>query len=368
MPKVEFRNIQKPIDKKRGLHNLNLVVEEGEYVVLLGPTGHGKTSILNLIGGITTPDSGEILIDGILVNDFPPEDRNVGFVFEQFALFPHLELIDNVVYGPRVRGQDLNLARSTAKEMLNMLMLENRNDAYPSELSGGMKQRVGIARALTTGAHLVLMDEPYGALDAKVRRVLRREIRQLAKDLGLTVIHATHDVTEAMEVADKIVLIKDGHLIQCAPPEEIYTKPTNLFVAVFLGETNLFEGTVQNLRKNEIVIKVGNQEIEAQKSKKMKIGDHVACVVRAEHIRIVKPNYKGSNRLEGKIFRSRFVSGFQRYQIASEDFDHHITIMNLAKVLGDHEINEDTVIRFSPKDVLIYPIPEGGLEEVMKYV
>jgi ABC-type Fe3+/spermidine/putrescine transport system ATPase subunit len=249
-----------------------------------------------------------------------------------------------------------------------MLMLRKRNHAYPSELSGGMKQRVGIARALTTGAKLVLMDEPYGALDAKVRRALRREIRQLAKDLGLTVIHATHDVAEALEVSDKIVIVRDGKIIQSAPPEEIYSNPIDLFVAVFLGETNLFEGIIEERNEEEIIIKAGDHIITAQNNHQWKVGESVACVVRAEHLRIVKPNYKGSNRLEGKIIRSRFSSGFQRYQISLNNIKQPVTIMNLAKILGEHKINEEIVVRFSPKDVLIYPIPDGGLEEVMKYV
>ncbi len=368
MPKVEFREIRKMVDPKRGLQNLNLIIENGEYVVLLGPTGHGKTTALKILGGIIQPDSGHVLIDDHIVDNLAPEDRQIGFVFEQFALFPHLELMKNVIYGPRVRGQDLRIAQQTAHEMLEMLMLPDRDKAYPDELSGGMKQRVGIARALTTGAKLVLMDEPYGALDAKVRRALRREIHQLAKDLGLTVVHATHDVTEAMEVADKLVILRDGEIVQCSSPVEAYVNPRDLFVASFLGETNLIEGVVTKVARDAVTIEGLGQEIIAKKKTQWKRGDKVVCVVRAEHIRIVKPIYRGRNRIEGKIIRKRFFSGFLRYQIAIKNSNQIITIMNLAKILGEHDNQEEIVFRFAPEDVLIYPVPEEGLQEVMKYV
>ncbi|MHA1917517.1 MAG: ABC transporter ATP-binding protein [Candidatus Ranarchaeia archaeon] len=369
MPKIRMKNIIKMVDKKKGIKNLNLTINDGEYVVFLGPTGHGKTTTMRILAGIVKAKEGQIFINDDEVTNYDPEDRNIGFVFEQFALFPHLDVLKNVIYGPRVRGQNLKMARKTGEEFLLMLLLGKRMKANPEELSGGMKQRVGIARALNTGSKLILMDEPYGALDAKVRRSLRTEIRRLSKDLGLTVIHATHDIYEAMEVADKIAIFKDGQIIQYGSPLEVYNKPKNIFIALFLGETNLFEGIVEKIKKDELKIRLENQGlVTAKNTGKFKINDKVVCIVRAENIKFTTSNYNGVNIFNGKIERKLFYSGFSRYQIEIEDGEQKIIVSNFKNILGDKKINDEIIFYFLPKDILVYDYPEQGLEEVLKYV
>jgi len=197
LPDVRLVNVTKRFGKIVAVNNVSLHVYDKEYFSLLGPSGCGKTTLLRLIAGLIQPDEGEIYIGDRLVNDVPPEDRDIGFVFQTFALFPHMNSWDNVIYGPRVKGFDMEKASTIGHEVLEMVRLHERLDAFPNELSGGMMQRIAVARALAAGAKLLLLDEPLGQLDAKVRNELRYEIRRMAKDLELTAIHVTHDQAEA---------------------------------------------------------------------------------------------------------------------------------------------------------------------------
>jgi len=198
MPEIRVVNVTKKFGKIMAVDNVCLEIRDKEYFSLLGPSGCGKTTLLRLIAGLIEPDEGEIYIGDRLVNDVPPENRDIGFVFQTFALFPHMTAWDNVTYGPRVKGFNVQKARTIGHEVLELVKLHERLDAFPNELSGGMMQRIAVARALAAGAKTLLLDEPLGQLDAKVRNEIRYEIRRMAKDLGLTAIHVTHDQAEAM--------------------------------------------------------------------------------------------------------------------------------------------------------------------------
>ena len=241
------------VEKKGEIHlnNVNLEIEKGEYVALLGPTNSGKTSMLNVIAGLKSINSGKILLEGRDITHLPPEDRMVGYVFEDYNLFPHLTVLENLLFGVKVRDGDLEQATRAALELLKIMHLEGREDAYPRELSGGMQQRVSIARAAVAQARILLLDEPYRALDAKIREQMRREMRQIVKDLGLTCIHATHELEEAMIVADKIVVLNEGRIEQVATPEELFKKPKNYYVATSISENN--EIIVKNDPETEIL-------------------------------------------------------------------------------------------------------------------
>ncbi|MEM2970532.1 MAG: ABC transporter ATP-binding protein, partial [Candidatus Bathyarchaeia archaeon] len=206
MPEIELRNVTKRFGKILAVNNVSLKIHDKEYFSLIGPSGCGKTTLLRIIAGLIKPDEGEILIDGRLVNNVPPEDRGIGFVFQTYALFPHMNVLENVMYGPRVKAWEKERALRLAREILALVRLFQRPGAYPQQFSGGMRQRVGVARALAAGGQILLLDEPLGALDAKIRFELRYEIRRLVKDLGLTAIHVTHDQAEAMAVSDRIAV------------------------------------------------------------------------------------------------------------------------------------------------------------------
>ncbi|HDN05695.1 MAG TPA: ABC transporter ATP-binding protein, partial [Candidatus Bathyarchaeota archaeon] len=252
MPDVRLVNVTKRYGKIVAVNKVNLHVYDKEYFALLGPSGCGKTTLLRLIAGLIKPDEGEIYIGDKLVNDVPPEDRDVGFVFQTFALFPHLNVWNNVIYGPRVKGFDMKKASRIGDEVLEMVRLHERLDAFPNELSGGMMQRIAVARALAAGSRLLLLDEPLGQLDAKVRNELRYEIRRMAKDLGLTAIHVTHDQSEAMAISDRIAVMKKGRILQVGTPEELYMNPKSVFVAHFVGESNFLEGYVSSVGSKTI--------------------------------------------------------------------------------------------------------------------
>ncbi|MBM3229969.1 ABC transporter ATP-binding protein, partial [Candidatus Parvarchaeota archaeon] len=225
----------------RALHKASLQIKDGEYVVLLGPSGCGKTTLLKSIAGIIEPTSGRISIGKSDVTERAPEDRHIGFVFQNYALFPHLSALDNCRYGLLARGEHSEKSKRLASEMLKMVHLENRHEAIPRELSGGMQQRLAVSRALSTGSKLLLLDEPTNALDAYLRFELRNELRKMAKKLHLTAIHVTHDQEEAMAIADKIVVMRKGEILQVGSPEQVYDYPATLFVANFLGGANFIQ-------------------------------------------------------------------------------------------------------------------------------
>ena len=230
MVKVQLKNISKFYGKRKGVENIDLTIEDGEYLAVLGPTGSGKTTTMNIVAGLISPSEGKILFDEEDVTKRPAEDRNVGFVFEEYNLFPRMNVESNILFGPIVKALNLNESRQIAYEMLALLNISGKEKNFPDEISGGQKQRVALARAIVSNASMLVMDDPLRALDAKIREILQIELRILVKDLGLTCIHATHDTQEAMRVADKIAVFKDGTIVQVGTPEEVYNNPVSKYV------------------------------------------------------------------------------------------------------------------------------------------
>ncbi|MCD6593428.1 ABC transporter ATP-binding protein, partial [Candidatus Bathyarchaeota archaeon] len=235
LPLIELVNVTKRFGKIVALNRINLSVENGEYLCILGPTGAGKTTLLRLIAGLLEPDEGEIYIGGRKVNRVPPEKRNAVYMFQNYALFPHMNVWENVSFGPTIREWEPRRINDVTSEILEMVRLGERKDAYPHELSGGMQQRVALARGIAAGAKILLLDEPFGALDARLRVNLRTQLRSLVKDQGLTAIHVTHDQEEALMVADRIAILREGRIEQVGSPQEIYTNPKSIFVMSFVG-------------------------------------------------------------------------------------------------------------------------------------
>ena len=239
---IRLQNITKRFGDYAALHGVDLHVQPGEFIALLGPSGSGKTTLLRIIAGLEFQDSGTVLFNGDDVSDKKVADRHVGFVFQQYALFRHMTVLDNVAFGLSVkkRGERPGKAaiRERAEELLRLVQLEGLGKRYPGQLSGGQRQRVALARALAIEPTLLLLDEPFGALDAKVRKDLRRWLRDLHKQMGLTSIFVTHDQEEALELADRVVVMDHGRIEQIGRPEEIYMDPATPFVSHFVGETN----------------------------------------------------------------------------------------------------------------------------------
>ena len=362
MPDVRIVNVTKKFGKLVAVDNVSLEIKDKEYFSLLGPSGCGKTTLLRLIAGLIQPDTGEIYIGDKLVNDVPPEDRDIGFVFQTFALFPHMNAWNNVIYGPRVKGFDMKKAETVGHEVLEMVKLHERLDAFPNELSGGMMQRIAVARALAAGAKLLLLDEPLGQLDAKVRNELRYEIRRMTKDLGLTAIHVTHDQSEAMAISDRIAVMKKGKIIQVGTPKELYMSPQSIFVAHFIGESNFLEGYVSSVNGKQLTIELrGGKEAQIDDGN-AKIGERVIVAIRPEIFIVEKGIRKMENSISGTIERVTFEGTNIRYEIRLENQD--LIVIVKPSMIGEwFNMGEQVTVSFPHEKVHIFAHPEEGLKE-----
>jgi ABC-type Fe3+/spermidine/putrescine transport system ATPase subunit len=362
MPDVRIENVTKRFGKLVAVDNVSLHVNEREYFALLGPSGCGKTTLLRLIAGLIKPDKGNIFIGDRLVNDVPPEDRDIGFVFQTFALFPHMDAWNNVTYGPKVKGFDMKKADTIGHEVLEMVRLHERLNAFPSELSGGMMQRVAVARALAAGAKLLLLDEPLGQLDAKVRSDLRYEIRKMTKDLGLTAIHVTHDQAEAMAISDRIAVMKKGSIKQVGAPSELYMSPKNLFVANFVGESNFLEGYAADSGNKETLIELrGGIRVQAVRNE-VKKGERVVLAIRPEAFSAEDGRREGTNSIRGTVERVTFEGTDIRYDIMLENEDQ-IVIVKPSMIGQWFRVDENVTVSFSPDKAHVFKYPETGLKE-----
>ena len=241
---VQIKNVNKLYGDNHVVHSLNMDIYEGEFLTMLGPSGCGKTTTLRMIGGFEEPSNGSILIEDERVEDKEPFERNVNTVFQSYALFPHMNIFQNIAYGLKIDKVPKAEINNRVEEMLKLVQLNGFEKRYPSQLSGGQKQRVAIARALIKRPKVLLLDEPLGALDMKLRKEMQLELKNLQKKLGITFIYVTHDQEEALTMSDRIAIMNKGYLDQLDTPKNIYEKPATKFVADFIGETNIFEATI----------------------------------------------------------------------------------------------------------------------------
>lgn len=362
MPDIRVVNLTKKFGNVTALENINLEVHDQEYFSLLGPSGCGKTTLLRLIAGLIEPNSGEIWIGDRRVDKVPPEDREIGFVFQTFALFPHMSVWDNVLYGPKVKNYNLKEAETIGDEVLELVKLHERLNAYPSELSGGMMQRTAVARALAAGAKTLLLDEPLGQLDAKVRNEIRYEIRKMAKDLKLTAIHVTHDQSEAMSISDRIAVMKKGKIVQIGTPQELYMSPNSLFVAHFIGESNFMEGIVTGASNGSIEIELrGGLRVHVVSSS-AKQDERVILAVRPEVVTMEIGEVERENALVGIVEKITFEGTFMRYEIRLGSQD--AVVVNRPSLTQEWiDIGKTVTLSFPPGKTHVFAYPAAGLME-----
>lgn len=263
---VDIKGVNKIYGTNHVVKDLNLLVEEGEFLTLLGSSGCGKTTTLRMIAGFEEPTTGSITVEGEPIEDKEPYERNVNTVFQSYALFPHMTIYDNVAYGLKMKKIPKKEIKERVLKMLEMVQLSGFEKRYPSQLSGGQKQRVAIARALINRPKVLLLDEPLGALDLKLRKQMQLELKRLQKKLNITFIYVTHDQEEALTMSDRIAIMHDGVMDQIGSPTEIYERPATKFVATFIGETNVFDGTIRSIEGGKAVIGIENGEVTSSGS------------------------------------------------------------------------------------------------------
>lgn len=349
----------------KALQDVNLEIQDQEYVSIIGPSGCGKTTLIKCIAGIFTPSSGEVYMDGKPMSALPIQQRNIGYVFQEIALFPHLNVRSNISYGPRVKGLDERRAKLLVDELIKMIDLRDREESGALELSGGAQQKVAVARALGSGSGLLLLDEPFGALDVKVRSELRYEILRMVKDLKLTALHVTHDQEEAMSVADRVVVMKAGRVMEVGTPLDLYLQPQEIFTANFVGEANFLQGVVQDSSNGRSVVDVDGVHLNTTDSSHSD-GERVIVAIRPEFLSIERSLDSDMNVLRGKVEGRIFMGSTVRYEIRTATevaviAKHPLCFGELGLELGD-----EVFLRVPPERVLLYSESERGLQKEMQ--
>jgi putative spermidine/putrescine transport system ATP-binding protein len=312
MSYLVLSDVQKLFGEFVAVESFNLSAEKGEFVSFLGPSGCGKTTTLRMIAGFERPTSGSISIDGRDITNVPPNRRNVGMVFQSYALFPNMSVADNIGFGLKVRKRPAADIKRRVGELLELINLPDKGGRYPYQLSGGQQQRVALARALAFEPQVLLLDEPLSALDAKIRVALRHEIRQIQRQLGITTVYVTHDQEEALSLSDRVVVMSEGRMEQVGTPFEIYNFPTTAFVASFVGTLNILSGTIVDVGRGEIAI--SGQTINITRKFEGRAGQEVRVALRPEMASLADRPV-GCTRLTGEVVDVSFLGSIVRIRV-----------------------------------------------------
>jgi spermidine/putrescine ABC transporter ATP-binding subunit len=316
--RISVSNLTKRFGPLAVINEVSLAIEEGELFTLLGPSGCGKTTLLRLIAGFYAPDAGEIRFGERVVNAVPPHERGIGMVFQNYALWPHMTVAENVSYGLKLRKIPPAEIGERVKGVLEKVKLGGLDDRYPGQLSGGQQQRVALARALVLNPEILLLDEPLSNLDAKIRVQVRAEIRKLQRELGITTVYVTHDQEEALTLSDRVAVFNQGKVLQVGPPRELYERPTARFVADFIGINNLLDGTVRGPGAAAGSVRVETAalgELSAMHNVPLSAGDRCVICIRPENIALDSPAGGDRNRLKGNISFAAYLGNTLRYDV-----------------------------------------------------
>jgi ABC-type Fe3+/spermidine/putrescine transport system ATPase subunit len=358
-PIVQFKGILKRFGNVVAVEKMDFDIEEGSLVTLLGPSGCGKTTLLRMVAGLEEPTEGDIFIKGIRINDTPIHKRNLGMIFQNYALFPHKTIFENVAFGLKYRDvskEEINKKVTRALEMVRLPGVENR---MPSQLSGGQQQRIAMARAIVIEPDVLLMDEPLSALDENLREEMRREVDNLQQMLGVTTIFVTHDQREALSMSDKILVMKDGEKQQEGNPEAVYNEPANHFVADFLGHSNFIQGEVVDVDDHRVNVKIETGDVLFAENKGgFSKSDKVEMIVRAQRFdAFPKDEFKpvaGMNHFQGRIKDRSYMGGEVSYFIElSADREIHVISMMRTRI---YNIGEEVSVQVSPHHCHLIPI------------
>jgi ABC-type Fe3+/spermidine/putrescine transport system ATPase subunit len=367
MPTLRLFNVTKRFGEIKALDDLTFEVKNREYLCVLGSTGSGKTTLLRCIAGIVKPDEGDVYVDDAKSNLIPAEERNAVYVPQTYALFPHMNVLENVMFGPIAKEIEKSTAEETAMRVLKLVRLDKRADAFPNELSGGMQQRVALARGLASGAKLLLLDEPLGALDVRLRLELRTELRKLAKESGLTVIHVTHDQEEAMTIGDRILVLRKGQLQQHGSPYHVYNRPEKIFVANFVGNTNFLEAIVDHRNKEGGVVRLREELKIKVLDSSFEPGEAVIVAVREERTKVSsEPRSDQPNKLSGEVVEVHFLGSFIRYTMRLTNGDRLSARLPVHEEEMGIKQGDWVSVSFDTSDSHLYEYPPLGLQSELE--
>jgi spermidine/putrescine ABC transporter ATP-binding subunit len=349
---IELAGVSKRFGKVVAVDRVSVRIEKGEFFTFLGPSGCGKTTTLRIMAGLETPDEGRVLMDGQDITYLPPHKRDIAMVFQNYALWPHMTVFENVAYGLKVRKLPVDEVRRRVREVLEFVRLEGLEGRYPAQLSGGQQQRVALARALAVQPRVLLLDEPLSNLDAKLRVEMREELRRIQRKLDITTVYVTHDQEEAMALSDRIAVMNSGRVVEVGEPEELYSRPRTLFTATFIGRYNLLEGRVVQVIGNTLVVECGSLRIRSSSPTgevRPLPGDQVYLVFRP-HNASTNPTSTEDNELSGRVSAVSYLG--ERLEVKVETEHGRILVYlppNSTITLGRH-------IRFyiPSKDILTY--------------
>ncbi|AUZ04914.2 MULTISPECIES: ABC transporter ATP-binding protein [Vitreoscilla] len=345
---IRFENISKSYGDVKIIENLELNIEKGEFISLLGPSGSGKTTLLMMLAGFEGQTGGNIWLNEKSLNDLPSYKRNIGVVFQNYALFPHMSVGDNIAFPLKMRGVSKADIQTKVTKALEMVQLLPMKDRKPSQLSGGQQQRIALARALVFEPEVVLMDEPLGALDKQLREQMQLDIRELHKTLGLTIVFVTHDQQEALTMSDRIAVFNKGKIEQIGTPREIYDHPATRFVAEFIGETNLFEGEIAAVNGELATVRTKQgQDITVQAQEHFKVGQEALVSVRPGRIDLSSSCSGAQNSLHAKVKDSVYLGDHLRIQL---DEQAHNFVVHLGRKTSEWDIGSEVVANFNAND------------------
>lgn len=359
---ISFRQIDKTYDGQNYVvRGLNLDVARGEFLSLLGPSGSGKTTTLMMLAGFESPTLGHILVDGKRLDDKPPHQRDIGMVFQNYALFPHLSIADNVAFPLSVRNYSKSEQKVRAQRALDMVELGHLANRKPVQLSGGQQQRVALARALVFEPKVVLMDEPLGALDKRLRETMQYEIMRLHRELGLTIVYVTHDQSEALTMSDRVAVFSDGYIQQLAPPTELYENARNAFVANFVGENNAVQGKVVDLSEAwaTLALKDGTH-VQGRRSDGLRANGMATLALRPERTHLGSGDGAHGNVLPAKVQKLIYCGDHHRVELALADGQQVVAKLLNAQQSALPHIGDHIFVHWRPEDCKVLHLPVGA--------